>query len=351
MDNLLIDFAIITAIKVERLAILKAFGITDDDRIHKDSRTYWRKRLLLNNGSFYEVVVAQSLDMANVNSAIVTNDMLHHWKPAAVIMVGIAAAAKSEPKQSLGNLVVAKEVYYYEMGKITTIGKLPEPKQVPVDATLLDRVQALPELDFPILAERPDGTSARPEVEVGVIASGDKVISDASKRDAIAATNRKILAIEMEGYGVISAAWQSFHQVRCLVIRSLCDYADANKHDQWHAYAAAVVAGFTKHFLLDKPLSPRNSTKALAKRQSEESELEITGQDSKQNALDLLNSLIRSQFDAVVFRYGADPAHLSNGTQNQQAIDLIQYAIQKEGADLSRLLAVIYTVASYLKKG
>ncbi len=71
---------------------------------------------------------------------------------------------------------------------------------------------------------------------------------------AITAANRKIMAIEMEGYGVIAAAWQSFEQVRCLVIRALCDYADSSKNDQWHAYAAAVAAGFTKHFLLDEPL-------------------------------------------------------------------------------------------------
>jgi nucleoside phosphorylase len=45
-----------------------------------------------------------------------------------------------------------------------------------------------------------------------------------------------------------------FYQVRCLVIRALYDYADSSKNDQWHAYAAAVAAGFTKHFLLDEPL-------------------------------------------------------------------------------------------------
>ena len=253
----LIDFAIITAIKTERLAILNAFEIDETmDRIRKGSHTYWYKRLNLKDGKFYEIIVAQSLDMANVNAAILTNDALHHWQPATVLMVGIAAAAKSE--QHLGNLVIGKEVYYYETGRVTAEGKLPEPKSVPVDATLLDRVQALPESDFSILVERPDGTNTRPKVEPGVIASGDKVIADATERDAIASANRKIMAIEMEGYGVISAAWQSFDQVRCLVIRSLCDYANSNKNDQWHTYAAAVAAGFTKHFLIDEPLAPKN---------------------------------------------------------------------------------------------
>lgn len=112
VDNSLVDFVIITAIKVERLAILKAFEIDETrDRIRKGSRTYWRKRLLLQDGKFYEIAVAQSLDMANVNAAILTNDTLHHWNPAAVLMVGIAATAKPETKQHLGNLVIGREVY------------------------------------------------------------------------------------------------------------------------------------------------------------------------------------------------------------------------------------------------
>jgi nucleoside phosphorylase len=63
----------------------------------------------------------------------------------------------------------------------------------------------------------------------------------------------------MEGFGVISAAWQDFDPVRCLVIRSLCDYADASKNDGWHEYAASTAAGFTRYFLLDEPLESVNS--------------------------------------------------------------------------------------------
>jgi hypothetical protein len=51
----LIDFAIITAIQTERLAVLKAFEIDEkQDRVRQASRTYWRKRLFLQDGKFYE---------------------------------------------------------------------------------------------------------------------------------------------------------------------------------------------------------------------------------------------------------------------------------------------------------
>lgn len=63
----------------------------------------------------------------------------------------------------------------------------------------------------------------------------------------------------MEGYGVSKAAWQSFERVRHLVIRSICDLADSSKNNEWHPYAAAVAAGYAKHFLLDRPLDPKST--------------------------------------------------------------------------------------------
>ncbi|KAK6495504.1 hypothetical protein TWF481_002554 [Arthrobotrys musiformis] len=35
----------------------------------------------------------------------------------------------------------------------------------------------------------------------------------------------------------------------CLVIRSICDYADSRKNDDWQEYAAAVAAAYAKELL------------------------------------------------------------------------------------------------------
>ena len=192
--------------------------------------------------------------MANVDAALLAADALNHWQPKAILMVGIAAAA--DPEQSLGDLVLGKDIYYYDRGKVTAEGKLPEPVMYRPDATLWNSVTTTDTTGFDILATRPDGTDIFPRVYPGVIASGERVIAHAAARDDIAKGHRKIKAIEMEGYGVSAAAWQRFEPVRCLVIRALCDYADGEKNDVWHNYAAAVADGFTKHFLLDMPLPP-----------------------------------------------------------------------------------------------
>ncbi|WP_414551695.1 SNF2-related protein [Anabaena sp. CCY 0017] len=255
----MIDFAIITAIEFELKAVCEAFKMTPEHRVRKGSRVYWRNRLELKDGEFYEIVVAQSPDMANVDVALLASDTIHHWHPEAILMVGIAGAASDDP--ALGDIVVGNAIYYYERGKITPDGLKPEPYQYPVDQTLWSRIISLPDWNGIISVSRPDSKNTIPKIHLGVIASGEQVIADAAMRDNIAAHNRKIVAIEMEGYGVSKAAWQSFERVRHLVIRSICDFADSSKNSEWHPYAAAVAAGYTKHFLLDRPLEPRNITR------------------------------------------------------------------------------------------
>jgi nucleoside phosphorylase/CheY-like chemotaxis protein len=252
----LIDFAIVTAIKVELEAVCKALKLTDKNREKKESRVYWRGRLNLKDGEFYEIVVAQSPDMANVDAALLTSDTIHHWHPESMLMVGIAGATSEEEK--LGDLILGSSVYYYERGKEKADGNKPEPYMYPCDATLWSRVTTLPEWTARISVKRPDSIGERPNICQGVIASGERVVADAAVRDEIAAGQRKIRAIEMEGYGFSKATWQSFDQVRHLVIRAICDRADSSKNKEWHSYAAAVAAGFTKHFLLDRPLEPKN---------------------------------------------------------------------------------------------
>jgi nucleoside phosphorylase len=257
-----IDFAIVTAIEVERRAVCAAFGLGDRHRVRKGSRVYWRGKLPLGNKKreVYELVVAQAPDMANVDAAILTNDLLHHWQPSAALLVGIAAS--TDPSNvKLGDVVVGTEVYYYERGKVTPERTKPEPKIIPADATLWSNVAAAPDWDGAVSVERPDGTTHRPRVHQGVIASGEKVIADADARERIASGSRKILAIAMEDYGFSRAVWQSFEHVRHLDIRGICDDGTPAKDDRWHSYAAATAARFARHFLIDRPVEPRRDVK------------------------------------------------------------------------------------------
>jgi nucleoside phosphorylase len=244
--------AIMTAIEVERRAVCGALAFDDQHRVRRGTRVYWRGCLPLCRGGSYEVVVAQSADMANVDAALLASDMIHHWNPAAALLVGIAASTKAEVR--LGDVVIGSDVYYYERGKEDPEGTKPEPRMIPADATLWSNVAAVPDWDGRVPVLRPDEADGRAGVHRGVILSGERVIADANERDRLAALHRKALAIEMEGYGFSRAMWQSFERVRHLVIRGICDNGNAVKDDRWHNYAAASAAAFAVHFLMDGPI-------------------------------------------------------------------------------------------------
>lgn len=250
-----IDIAILTALEMERKAVCAALGFNKSHRIKRSERSYWRGRLPLEDGSHYQVVVAQAIDMGQVEATGLTKDVLHDWQPAAALLVGIAAS--TDPNRvKLGDVVVGRSVWYYEHGKVTEEGTEPQPEMIHADAGLLKHFTGLADWDDAIGEERPDGTGTRPKVYAGVIASGEKVIADESTRQRIVARQRKIIAIAMEDYGFSRAISHSSDRVRHLVIRGICDDATPAKDDRWHPYAAAAAAAFAKHFLLDRPIEP-----------------------------------------------------------------------------------------------
>jgi nucleoside phosphorylase len=257
----LVDFAFITAIEIERAAVCDAFKLKPRHRVRIGARVYWRGQAATQGGDHYEIVVAQSPEMAQVEAAILTNDTIHDWDPAALLLVGVAGAASDgtkEDDEALGDLILGRDVYYYDRGKVTPDGTKPEPIIYRADATLWNNVITLPPMRSRIPVPRPDGKQTRPAILQGVIASGEKVIAEAAVRDEIASGHRKTLAIEMEGYGFSAAVWQSAEKRHHLVMKAICDRADRDKKQNWQPYAAAVAAQYAKHFLKDRPLEPRN---------------------------------------------------------------------------------------------
>lgn len=251
-----IDVAILTAIEVERRAVCKAFGFGDGHRIRKGGRWYWRGQLDLEDGSALDVVVAQPVDMGQVEATALTKDVLLGWKPRAALLVGIAAS--TDPKEvKLGDVVVGRSIWYFEHGKNTPQGIKPQPEVMQADSGFLNHFTGLTMWNGEVGVGRPDGSESKPKVHRGVIASGEQVIANKVVRDEIASGHRKIIAIAMEDYGFNRAIWQNPERVRHLVIRGICDYATEHKDDKWHKYAAGAAAAFAKHFLLDGALNTR----------------------------------------------------------------------------------------------
>jgi nucleoside phosphorylase len=89
--------------------------------------------------------------------------------------------------------------------------------------------------------QRKPRKNRNPVSHYGVIASGNQVVKDAMVRDRLR-DDYGALCVEMEAAGLMN-------EFPCLVVRGICDYADAHKNDAWHAYAAMTAVAYAKEFL------------------------------------------------------------------------------------------------------
>jgi nucleoside phosphorylase len=373
MMNRTVDIAILTVIPQELAAAKATMGIQDlfNNRTRTpDSQTVYLHEELISERTQerYSIALGCIGRAGNYDAASATTEVIQTYHPKLVVLMGIAAGIKG--KARLGEVTFSERVVGYESAALRredgaqAVQPRPDMPSVPNRihqdvifylAACKDRAtdyqQRLASLFqrtggvFPTLSAedrhhlQENDVIRTIEIDVCAIASGEKLLKDPDVLKNIQAKQHgRVKVGEMEAIGFAMACQRMRRD--WLVIRGVSDFGDAYKSDIFHPLASQAVATVLADFLRYGLELGEGSAKSG----------EVLVQQPQEQVLDLLKQLLPSQFDTVIFRYGIEAAHLSNGTQYQQAIDLIRYAIQKEGAELSQLLTVIYTVAPHLKE-
>lgn len=255
-----IDFAVITALQVERDAVVRRLESCEKQQFDGDSLTYYVGTLKIpGEPQPYSVVVTQLLEMGISDAAIATTTVINRWHPRNVLMVGIAGGVRD--KAALGDVLVSQYAYYYEPGKATTEGFESRGRQFNSDLMLFGRAHHYEAAEWmsEIHAARPDTSGeevALPSVRFGPIACGEQVIASLEALDEIKKQCPKMIGVAMEGAGAAKGALSSGDPPRYLEIRGVSDYAGPDKNDGWHEYAANAAAAFTIGFLRSRPIPP-----------------------------------------------------------------------------------------------
>lgn len=90
----------------------------------------------------------------------------------------------------------------------------------------------------------------QPKVHSGLIASGDRSLRSARKRDEIAACH-DVLAIEMEGKGIGNTGF--YEGVEWFAVRGISDYGDRYVTPTWRRYASIAAAAYVRALLEAEP--------------------------------------------------------------------------------------------------
>jgi nucleoside phosphorylase len=100
--------------------------------------------------------------------------------------------------------------------------------------------------DMALSGQRP----GQPKVHNGLIASGDRSLRSARKRDEIAACH-DVLAIEMEGKGIGNTGF--YDGVEWFTVRGISDYGDRHVTPTWRRYASMAAAAYAHALLAVTP--------------------------------------------------------------------------------------------------
>jgi nucleoside phosphorylase len=176
-----------------------------------------------------------------------------------VILCGIAGGIQSPGKTELGDIIVAEQTVLYEASKIirkqllgVSFGTMVERRlsSFPAGDILLRTARHLQVSSWPAPVMRKLSGRRAPRVLFGPIASGEKVVADSAFLAPLVQAYPLLKGIEMEGGGVASAAHAATPHCESLLVKSICDWADHKKNDDWHEAAAYAAATFVKALIL-----------------------------------------------------------------------------------------------------
>ncbi len=196
-----------------------------------------------------KVVTAKQSEMGMTAAGVLTMKMISLFKPKYVIMVGIAAgvAHYKSIEQIFGDVVVPDVVWDYSSGKFVSskkadvsfggVGFIPRPHFVNTDECLLEAVERAMESE-----------ENECHVHIGPMACGSTVVANSEVvNKQIHSQYGNTAALDMESYAVMYAVSQSpTPKPKGLIIKSVCDYADETKSDQYQKFAAFTSSQFAK---------------------------------------------------------------------------------------------------------
>ncbi len=253
------DIAIVTALYDRELEAVLNLPCKWEQMQLKDDPTVYYKGIIEDDDNSLKIIAASSLRMGMSASSALTTKMCINFKPEFIFMVGILAGI--EGKCHFGDILVADPSWDWGNGKLTIKENKPifqcSPHQLSLESkyrAILKHISVKREFVDEIKNKWP---SQKPEsslnIHIGAVASGASVLEDPAVAQSIKEQHRELIGIEMEIYGMMSAIeyLPTSQQPIAMAFKSVCDYADPHKNDNWQTYAAYTSSNFLYQFIIN----------------------------------------------------------------------------------------------------
>jgi adenosylhomocysteine nucleosidase len=228
-------------------------GILDmlDDRVRRQigGREFWE-----GTWSGLEVVAVFSR-LGKVAAAATATVLITHFHVDHILFIGVAGGA--DPELSLGDVVVARDLIQHDMDasalpmfdrfEIPLLGR----SRFAAHASFRDKAIKAAQLFFDhdfdgVVSKQTQASFAigTPKVATGLIASGDRFVSDAAYLESLRAVLPDLRCVEMEGAAVAQVCFEFSTGVT--VVRVISDRADHDAPVDFPRFTAEVASVMTK---------------------------------------------------------------------------------------------------------
>jgi nucleoside phosphorylase/tetratricopeptide (TPR) repeat protein len=253
---------IVCALYEEAEAVLDEFSkgchVTFLKEFSSMDRYEYRYASILNNrGEPLTVLVTWLSDSGPTQTGLDLKPFLYEFRPRFVAMTGFCAGYKKKVKW--GDLVVAQYAYFYEVGKVIRDSEglsrhLQEMKAAASTSQVLHYARGFDSWKEPVKKmksarlKRELKDTEEPRCIIAPMASGMAVRQDDPFLWLREHYDRNTVGLDMEA-ATFYQALRAVSHIHGLVVKGVCDYANMNKKDTYHDYAARASAMYLLAFI------------------------------------------------------------------------------------------------------
>jgi len=239
------DVAILTAVVIETESVRRLYRDWKRVELSHDEQEYFEASFE-KDGVRRRVITAQQNEMGMTAASMLAAKVIHEFRPRYLIMTGIAAGIGAD--QIYGDVIVPDVVWNYASGKFVSpdesaihygeVGFKLRPISIETDEDVMR-----------IVRERIGDPTNEFHLHVGPMACGSAVVANSEVVDKqIRSYLPETAGLDMESYGVAYAArYCSEPRPKAIVMKSICDFANNEKSDDFQKFAAYTSSQFAKY--------------------------------------------------------------------------------------------------------
>lgn len=257
-EDISVDIAIVTAVDEEFDAVRQSYENWQSYNIENDPAMYFITEIQTNEGHSKKVLLTKLCDMGMTAASNAVTKVILHFNPKRVYMVGICGGVRNEVE--LCDVIVTTQTWDYGSGKIKPKAGdqksyyefEPSPKQITTKPEIITNLTYSGEDILRTVVNEWNtihkDKSLVSSLKFCPMPSGASVICDPSLfEEIIKPQHRKCKGFDMETFGVYYAVqYTSTKSIDFISIKSVSDFADTEKDDNYHEACCYLSSNFLK---------------------------------------------------------------------------------------------------------